>query len=145
MGTVGAMKPKLRRVPTGARSPAVEELALAHALEECLEAMAQGETDLDRLVLRVWTDGSIDPRTALDHAVETLRTQLNVFSLESTELEPDQVPVMTIPTKAPDAADEIRSLLSIAKELQDKGAPGSVLALEFKETLRDRLRQRLNA
>ena len=98
MGTVGAMKPKLRRVPTGARSPAVEELALAHALEECLEAMAQGETDLDRLAGRY-----------------------------------------------PDAADEIRSLLSIAKELKDKGAPGSVLALEFKEELRDRLRQRLNA
>ncbi len=60
------------------------------------------KTDLDRLVLRVWTDGSVDPRTALDHSVEMLRTQLNVFNLESTELDADQVPVMTIPTKSPE-------------------------------------------
>lgn len=58
------------------------------------------KTDLDRLVLRVWTDGSVDPRTALEHAVETMRTQLNVFSGELTELEPDQVPVVTIIGKA---------------------------------------------
>lgn len=60
------------------------------------------KTDLDRLVLRVWTDGSIDPATALNQAVETLRTQLNVFTSEIHELEPDQVPVMTIPTKTPE-------------------------------------------
>lgn len=60
------------------------------------------KTDLDRLVLRVWTDGSIDPATALNQAVETLRTQLNVFTSEIHELEPDQVPVMTIPTKMPE-------------------------------------------
>lgn len=38
------------------------------------------KTDLDRLVLRVWTDGSISPREALESAVETMRTQLAVFS-----------------------------------------------------------------
>jgi DNA-directed RNA polymerase subunit alpha len=38
------------------------------------------KTDLDRLVLRVWTDGSTDPRDALDQAVEIMRAQLNVFS-----------------------------------------------------------------
>jgi DNA-directed RNA polymerase subunit alpha len=62
------------------------------------------KTDLDRLVLRVWTDGSVDPRAALDQAVEILRVQLNVFSGDVTELEPARVPVMTIPTK--NAADE---------------------------------------
>jgi DNA-directed RNA polymerase subunit alpha len=62
------------------------------------------KTDLDRLVLRVWTDGSVDPRTALDQAVEVMRTQLNVFNGEMMALEPDQVPVMTIPTKPLDAA-----------------------------------------
>lgn len=31
---------------------AVEELALARVLEECLEAMEQGETDLDKLAGR---------------------------------------------------------------------------------------------
>jgi DNA-directed RNA polymerase subunit alpha len=58
------------------------------------------KTDLDRLVLRVWTDGSTDPRNALDQAVEIMRAQLNVFSGDAAELEPVRMPVMTIPTKA---------------------------------------------
>ncbi len=37
------------------------------------------ETDLDRLVIRVWTDGSVSSRDALDIAVSTLRSQLSVF------------------------------------------------------------------
>ena len=96
MGTVGAMKAKLRSVPTSARPGAVEELQLAHALEECLQAMERGETDLDGLAGRY-----------------------------------------------PDAAPEIRSLLSIARELREKGVSGSVLSLEFKEELRNRLLQRM--
>lgn len=38
------------------------------------------QTDLDRLIIRVWTDGSVGPRAALDTAVTTLREQLGVFS-----------------------------------------------------------------
>ncbi|WP_414657225.1 DNA-directed RNA polymerase subunit alpha [Deinococcus sp. VB343] len=37
------------------------------------------ETDLDRLILRVWTDGSVGPQEALDRAVEILRDELSVF------------------------------------------------------------------
>jgi len=96
MGTVSAMKAKLRRVPTGTRPGAVEELALAHALEECLQAMERGETDLDGLAGRY-----------------------------------------------PDAAAEIRSLLSIAQELREKRVAGTVLSLEFKEEVRNRLLQRM--
>ena len=90
------MKAKLRRVPTGARPGAIEELGLAHALEECLEAMERGETDLDGLAGRY-----------------------------------------------PDAAAEIRSLLSIAQELRERRASGTVLSLEFKEEVRNRLLQRM--
>jgi DNA-directed RNA polymerase subunit alpha len=57
------------------------------------------KTDLDRLVIRVWTDGSADPRDALDQAVEIMRNQLNVFSGEGVEGGEEKVPVMTIPTK----------------------------------------------
>ncbi len=57
------------------------------------------KTDLDRLVIRVWTDGSTDPRDALDQAVEIMRNQLNVFSGEGAEGGEEKVPVMTIPTK----------------------------------------------
>jgi DNA-directed RNA polymerase subunit alpha len=38
------------------------------------------KTDLDRLVLRVWTDGSLEPLSALEQAVEILREQLTVFN-----------------------------------------------------------------
>ncbi len=54
------------------------------------------KTDLDRLTLRVWTDGSVDPRDALDVAVETLRGQLNVFSGDGG-LEEEPAPVLVIP------------------------------------------------
>ena len=97
MGTVGAMKQNLRRVPTGARPGAIEELALAHALEECLQAMERGETDLDGLAGRY-----------------------------------------------PEAAAEIRALLSVAQELREKRVSGTVLSLEFKEEVRNRLLQRLD-
>ena len=55
------------------------------------------KTDLDRLVVRVWTDGSVSPRSALDQAVEILRGQLNVFGGDGVQVEED-VPVVTIPT-----------------------------------------------
>ena len=96
MGTVGAMKAKLRQVPADVRPGAIEELQLAHALEECLQAMERGETDLDGLA-----------------------------------------------GKYPDAAAEIRSLLSIARELREKRVSGTVLSLEFKEEIRHRLLQRM--
>ncbi len=55
------------------------------------------KTDLDRLVLRVWTDGSISPREALESAVETLRTQLAVFSGGEFE---EPVSMIATPTTA---------------------------------------------
>ncbi len=70
----------------------VEELALARVLEECLQAMEQGETDLAKLAARY-----------------------------------------------PEAEEEIRPLLDIARQLGRRGAVGAPLSLEFKEQLRDRL------
>ena len=59
------------------------------------------KTDLDRLVIRVWTDGSVSPKSALDQAVEILRGQLNVFGGDGVQVEED-VPVVTIPTPGGD-------------------------------------------
>ncbi len=70
----------------------VEELALARALEACLEAIEREETDLDGLAARY-----------------------------------------------PEARDEIRPLLEIARELKQRRAVGTLLPLEFKEDLRSRL------
>lgn len=56
-------------------------------------------TDLDRLVLRIWTDGSIDPRDALGHAVEILRHQLLVFSEDGVVDMEDGAPLMVMPAR----------------------------------------------
>ncbi len=37
------------------------------------------QTDLDRLIIRIWTDGSTGPQASLDKAVEILRDELTVF------------------------------------------------------------------
>jgi len=63
------------------------------------------KTDLDRLVLRVWTDGSVSPADAVDQAVDILRGQLNVFSAEGVVTE-DELPVVTIPTIPPEPEAE---------------------------------------
>ncbi len=57
------------------------------------------QTDLDRLILRVWTDGSTGPQDTLDKAVEILRDELNVFgnveTLPALTPEFSQQPVYT--------------------------------------------------
>lgn len=57
------------------------------------------QTDLDRLILRVWTDGSTGPQDTLDKAVEILREELNVFgnveNLPALTPEFSQQPVYT--------------------------------------------------
>lgn len=67
------------------------------------------KTDLDRLVLRVWTDGSTGPREALDDALEILRSQLNVFSSEAPQPTEERVPVMTIPSRTQEEAITVRA------------------------------------
>lgn len=58
------------------------------------------QTDLDRLILRIWTDGSTDPQSALDSAVDLLRDELSVFgnveTVSITERAPETVPAETI-------------------------------------------------
>jgi DNA-directed RNA polymerase subunit alpha len=81
-------------------------------------------TDLDRLVLRVWTDGSVDPRVALDHAVEILRGQLAVFSGEAFADAEEMVPVMTIPSREPEevgaGADQVQQMGLESLELSSR-------------------------
>ncbi len=52
MVTVGTMNAKSMLTLVAEEVRTVEELALARVLEECLQAMEQGETDLDGLVER---------------------------------------------------------------------------------------------
>lgn len=45
-------------------------------------------TDLDKLILRIWTDGSLSPEAALDKAVEIMRSQLEFFEQAPQVSEP---------------------------------------------------------
>ena len=73
MVNVGAMKTK--RATPSAESALVEELTLARALEECLQAMEQGETDLDSLAGR-YPEAQEEIRPLLDIA-QQLRQRRN--------------------------------------------------------------------
>lgn len=57
-------------------------------------------TDLDKLTLRVWTDGSVSPMEALQQAVNILREQLGFF---------DQSPVLRLEQSRPVAAAPVIS------------------------------------
>jgi len=46
-------------------------------------------TDLDKLILRIWTDGSVTPDSALAQAVEILRGQLGYFDQLAPQAEPE--------------------------------------------------------
>ncbi len=56
------------------------------------------QTDLDRLILRVWTDGSMSPQDALDKSVEILRDELTVFG--NVELAPSEVRAAPVQAQA---------------------------------------------
>ncbi|MFC6591761.1 DNA-directed RNA polymerase subunit alpha [Deinococcus lacus] len=63
------------------------------------------QTDLDRLIIRIWTDGSEGPQEVLDTAVEILRSELAVFgqveSVNVTETAPVYVPDVVLDVAAP--------------------------------------------
>jgi DNA-directed RNA polymerase subunit alpha len=50
-------------------------------------------TDYDRLVLEIWTDGSISPREALTYAARVARDQMNIFAGLEEGAEVPEVPV----------------------------------------------------
>jgi DNA-directed RNA polymerase subunit alpha len=71
------------------------------------------QTDLDRLILRVWTDGSISPDSALEEAVSLLRAQLEVFSsaekvaAPAPAPRPIEVPKAVIVTENPPVREKL--------------------------------------
>lgn len=126
------------------------------------------KTDLDRLVVRVWTDGSVPPDDAIEQAVEILRGQLNVFGGDGVEPEED-VPPVTIPTAPvgtdPQPIDEEPPRLSLESlelsnrvlhSLQEEGidSVNALMALSERDLKRvsgvgekslDEIRERLQA
>ncbi|PYE48141.1 DNA-directed RNA polymerase subunit alpha [Deinococcus yavapaiensis] len=59
------------------------------------------QTDLDRLILRIWTDGSVDPQEALDSAVDILRDELSVFGNVEVLAPAERLPEPVVQEPAP--------------------------------------------
>jgi len=51
-------------------------------------------TDYDKLIMEIWTDGSITPQTAVAQAANILKEHLTIFSLDGETVEED-MPVVT--------------------------------------------------
>lgn len=66
------------------------------------------QTDLDRLIVRVWTNGSVTPQAAIDKAVGILRDQLVVFNEAEIEEMPVKVPVAVATVKKPASKNQTK-------------------------------------
>src|SRR3972149_2180325 len=75
------------------------------------------QTDYDRLIMEVWTDGSIKPEEAINHAARIVKDNLNIFAEgESEEVEADNdAPVEATPAGKEEIAEGSKS--DIAKNL----------------------------
>ena len=104
------------------------------------------ETDLDRLILRIWTNGSTTPREALNQAVEILQSQLRVFAAPSVEdkqpeieedvLEQEQEEEAAAPAESTEVNLESLELSSrVLHSLQEEGIDSidALLALSEKD------------
>ena len=99
---VHATKERINSIPVDAVFTPVRRVAYR------LEDTRVGQrTDLDRLVLQVWTDGSLEPRSALDQAVEILRSQLNVFNDDPEDAADENVSPITIPGRIQEEEAEV--------------------------------------
>ena len=106
-------------------------------------------TDLDRLVLRIWTNGSVAPQEALNQAVRILQDRLSVFVTDSEEEEqkaeiqesvqeqkPEEVIASTAVTEAKEIKLENLDLSSrVLHSLQEEGIDSidALLALTEKD------------
>lgn len=140
---VHATKDRINSIPVDAVFTPVRRVA--YRVEDTRVGQ---KTDLDRLVLRVWTDGSVSPQEALDRAVDILRVQLNVFSSNPNVVVTEAAPIMSIPgvktaeAEPSDTSDDVQMSLEhlelssrVLHSLQEEGidSVNALLALSEKD------------
>lgn len=140
---VHATKDRINSIPVDAMFTPVRRVA--YRVEDTRVGQ---KTDLDRLVLRVWTDGSVSPQEALDRAIDILRVQLNVFSSSAGVAVPESAPIMSIPgvktaeAEPSDTSDDVQMSLEhlelssrVLHSLQEEGidSVNALLALSEKD------------
>ncbi|MDO4263356.1 MAG: DNA-directed RNA polymerase subunit alpha [Deinococcus sp.] len=81
------------------------------------------QTDLDKLILRIWTDGSASPQDVLDQAIDILREELLVFgSVE--ELEDGEGGVVDYTVSAESVEPEAEVALESAAPAEESASSG---------------------
>ena len=72
-----------------------------------------GQTDLDRLVLTLLTNGTVSPSDAVGHAASLLQRQLQPLAVLSSEVEVEEQldPIMTQPIESLDMEQRIANIL----------------------------------
>jgi DNA-directed RNA polymerase subunit alpha len=139
---VHATKDRINSIPVDAVFTPVRRVA--YRVEDTRVGQ---KTDLDRLVLRVWTDGSVPPQTALERAVDILRGQLNVFSSAPEVVVTENAPMVIagVKTKESEVAqvgDDVQMNLEnldlssrVLHSLQEEGidSVNALLALSEKD------------
>ena len=75
-------------------------------------------TELDRLVLRVWTDGSIEPKEALDQAVDIMKHQLSVFGGDGVLDMDEGAPMMLQQPRPPEEPETPETVQMSLESLQ---------------------------
>ncbi len=73
------------------------------------------QTDYDRLILEVWTDGSIKPDEAVNHAARILKDHLNIFTDGDTEEDEEEIDDVIMPVGIVVDTEEKKS--EVAKNL----------------------------
>ncbi|WP_457630172.1 DNA-directed RNA polymerase subunit alpha [Oceanithermus sp.] len=89
-------------------------------------------TDLDKLILRVWTDGSVSPDAALAQAVEILRKQLGYFDQLTLQPAAGEEPAEAVESEKPEeghaeAAEPVAPAGGATPALDDLGLSTRVL------------------
>lgn len=104
---VHGIKDRINSIPVDAVFSPVRRVAF-----QVEETRVGQRTDLDKLTLRIWTDGSVTPQEALDQAVAILREHLDYFAQAPVEtpVEPET------PTPAPETPDREEEDLDLPLE-----------------------------
>ncbi|MDM7325251.1 MAG: DNA-directed RNA polymerase subunit alpha [Thermus sp.] len=96
-------------------------------------------TDLDKLTLRIWTDGSVTPMEALNQAVEILKAHLSYFANPQATALPSPEPALAERTEGEEDLDlpleELGLSTRVLHSLKEEGIESvrALLALNLKD------------
>lgn len=94
-GYVGADRNKEDSMPIGAIPIDSIFSPILKVSYNVTNARVGQRTDYDRLVLEVWTDGSVKPDDAMAYSAKILKDQLQIFINFDESFEPEEVAVVT--------------------------------------------------